>query len=80
MERKAVRLSTVDNPYNPFTEWKDWLNYDLVNHIDSCAVLARHVFLSDAMTDEENAIAVEKAIDDIVATDPTGQFIKVVEE
>ena len=21
-------LSTIDNPFNPFTQWDDWLRYD----------------------------------------------------
>ena len=25
---KAILLSTTDNPYNPFTQYTDWRNYD----------------------------------------------------
>ncbi len=24
----AVRLTTVDNPYDPFTQWDEWYAYD----------------------------------------------------
>lgn len=27
-EIKAILLSTTDNPYNPFTNYTDWRNYD----------------------------------------------------
>lgn len=27
-EEKAKLLSTSDNPWNPFTQYKDWYNYD----------------------------------------------------
>ena len=76
---KIARLSTVDNPYNPFTQWKDWLNYDLMNHHDCCAVLAQHCFTSDALSEEENLFELNRAIDEIVASDPAKQFIKVLD-
>lgn len=27
-KQKAILLSTTDNPYNPFTQYDDWRNYD----------------------------------------------------
>lgn len=80
MNSKTARLSTVDNPYNPFTQWEDWLNYDLTAQHDTCAVLSRHCYTSDMLTDEENRAEVNRAIDEIVAMDPTNQFIKVYED
>lgn len=79
MVSRVPRLSTIDNPYNPFTQWEDWLRYDLTAQHDSCAVLARHCFVSSLLTEEENIAEINRAIDEIVDSDPTKQFIKVYE-
>ena len=26
---EEVRITTIDNPFNPFTEWDEWFNFDL---------------------------------------------------
>ena len=28
-----VMLTTIDNPYNPFTEWNEWLQFDLASKL-----------------------------------------------
>lgn len=80
MATKVPRLTTIDNPYNPFSQWDDWLRYDLAAGHDTCAVLARHCFTSDLCSDEENFIEIERAIDEIIERDPTQQFAKVYED
>ena len=73
-------LSTVDNPYNPFTEFERWWRYDVEHGYNSCAVLARVARLSDALTDEESARETKRAIDEIVKYDPLNVFIPVERE
>ena len=75
-----IALTTVDNPYSPFSQYDDWYNYDLEKGYDCCGYIDRmslgrldNKSLSD---DEENEI-IEEIINDIVTTDPTGLFIKV---
>ena len=41
MESKM--LTTIDNPYSPFTQWNQWYNFDTnVAHHGTCALLARY--------------------------------------
>lgn len=70
-------LSTIDNPYNPFTQFGEWFVYDVTNGYNSCGYLARIAHTSDAMSEEENEEEVERAIDEIVAIDPFGIYRKV---
>lgn len=41
---KNFALTTIDNPYSPFTQFVEWLNYDsTVKKYNTCALLARTV-------------------------------------
>ena len=70
-------LSTIDNPYNPFTQFTDWLMFDNDKGYQSCAYLARIANCSDQMSDEENNEEIERAIDEIIKYDFRGIFTKV---
>ena len=72
-----VMLSTVDNPYNPFTEWDKWLMHDNDAGHGSCAYLARVAHTSDELSDSENEDEIERAIDEIIRYDPFNIYIKV---
>lgn len=70
-------LSTVDNPYSPFTQWDEWLTYDEQRGYHTCAYLDRVTVSSDKLSDVDQDQAIQDGIDDIVEHDPTGLYIKV---
>lgn len=72
-----VALTTVDNPYNPFSEFEQWFLFDVEHGYDSCGYLDRIAKTSDAMTDEEEDKELERAIDEIVKYDFRGVYTKV---
>ena len=72
-------LSTIDNPYNPFDDFKNWFLFDVQNGYNSCAYLARIARTSDQLTEKENFEEIEKAIDEIIELDFMGVYIKVIE-
>lgn len=73
-------LSTIDNPFDPFEQFDDWFMFDLEKNYNSCSYLARIVDLSDDMTQREVDIETERAIDEIVSTNPLGIYIKVTRQ
>ena len=73
-------LSTIDNPFNPFTDYNAWYSYDLEKGYDSCGLLARIAKISDELTDKDNYEEIENAINEIVAFDPLGIRIKVFKD
>lgn len=75
----AVMLSTSDNPFNPFIEFDEWLNFDLAKGYDCCGKLARLTTISDSMTEKETNDEISQAIDNLVAIDPLNLYIKVSE-
>lgn len=72
-------LSTVDNPYNPFTQWDAWYRFDQAKGYDTCGYLARFAHTSDSMSEEENERETERAIDEIMKYNFLGLYQKVSE-
>ena len=70
-------LTTTDNPYNPFTDWDAWYTWDKQAGYDSPSFLARIVVSSDDLSDEDQSLAIEAAIDEIIKENVTGRYKKV---
>lgn len=70
-------LTTIDNEFDPFTQYDSWYQRDLELGYDTCGLLARIARTSDAFTDTENDLIVERAIDEIIKYDPLNVYRKV---
>lgn len=77
---RECRLSTSDNPFNPFDDFKKWYIWDESHGYHSCSYLERIAKTSDELSDEDNRREVERAIDEIVKINLSGNYIKVVKE
>lgn len=77
---KEFRLTTVDNPFDPFTQFDKWFQFDFVKGYNSCSYLARISRTSEELTEKENNKLIEKAIDDIILLDPFNIYKKVSRE
>jgi len=73
-------LSTVDNPFSPFTQFKEWFAYDVGMGYHSASFLARIASTSDELSSADQAIAIEQAIDEIVRENVSGMWVKVKED
>jgi hypothetical protein len=74
---KECMLTTTDNPFNPFTQWDDWLTYDESQGYHTCGYIARIANVSDELSEEDQDIAIQIAIDEIVELNITGNYKKV---
>lgn len=72
-----VALTTVDNPYDPFTQFRKWFLFDVEKGYNSCAYLGRIARTSEEFTDEENNLEIERAIDEIIRYDFMNVYKKV---
>lgn len=70
-------LTTIDNPYNPFEDFKKWYLFDVQNGYNSCAYLARLARISDDLTEKENDEEIERVIDEIIEFDFRNVYVKV---
>lgn len=70
-------LTTVDNPYDPFTQYDEWYMWDLRAGYHSTEVLGRIVVTSDELSEPDQSLAIELAIDEICRENVNGMFTKV---
>lgn len=75
----AIMLTTVDNPFDPFTQWDAWKRYDEDHKYHTCSYLARIAKTSDDLSEADYDKAIEDAIDEIVNFNILGIYRKVYE-
>ena len=73
-------LTTIDNPFSPFTEFQAWYSFDLAHGSDTPGFLARIVNTSDGLSETDQAQAIEFAIDEIVKENVNGVYKKVTQQ
>ncbi len=79
-ENDLCLLTTIDNPFSPFTNWIKWLNYDKAFGYNTCEFLARLCPISNSLTDEENYRNINLAVDEIIINDFRNIYRKVRED
>ena len=70
-------LTTVDNPFDPFTKFSDWLAFDMEKGYQTCEFLAAFSVTSTELSTEDQDDAINEAIDQVVRLNPLGIFKKV---
>ena len=70
-------LTTIDNEFNPFTQYDTWLAFDSAHGYNTPGVLAYFAIVSSDMDEDEYNEAVSDAIDDVLSTLPFGLYMKV---
>lgn len=72
-----TRLTTIDNPYNPFEQFTSWYLFDVEHHYNTCSKIARLASISDDMSQDEIDLELERVIDEIINQDFLNIYIKV---
>ncbi len=72
-------LSTTDNPYNPFTQWDEWYRWDEQKGYHTCGYLARIAISSDELSQHDQDLAIEMAIDEILKYNIYGNYVRVTQ-
>jgi uncharacterized Fe-S cluster-containing protein len=70
-------LTTVDNPFDPYTQFDEWRLWDEDHGYYSLSLLARVVVTSDDLSDSDQDVALEDAINEIVKENVSGMHTKV---
>lgn len=74
------RLTTVDNPHDPFDEFRAWFQWDAMSGYHTPSYLARVAQTSHDLSDADEELANEQAIDAIVRENVSGVYRKVQRE
>ncbi len=77
---RRCMLTTFDNPYDPFEQFTSWFLFDIEKGYDSCAYLGRIARTSDQLSEEENELEIERAIDEIIKYDFRNIYKKVTRQ
>ena len=70
-------LTTVDNPFDPHSQFDEWYNFDLLKGYDTLGYLARVTPTAPNLTQEEQERFTEAAIDEVIRLNPLGIYRKV---
>lgn len=70
-------LTTTDNPFDPFTQWDEWLAWDTGAGYNTPGYLAKVLVTSDELSEADQAAAIDSAIDEIVKENVLGIYKKV---
>ena len=75
------RLTTIDNPYNPFTDFEQWFMFDVEKGYNTCGYLARLTAnISDELTEQETTREINRAIDEIIKYDFMNIYKRVTKD
>jgi hypothetical protein len=77
MEPEDVMLTTIDNPWNPFTHYDEWYAFDTSHGYYTPALLARVTVSSNELSDYDQELAITRAINEIVSENLSGIHRKV---
>ena len=74
---KEYYVTTIDNPYNPFTESDQWRAFDISHGYNTDAYVARVGNFSDELSEEEFDEEINFVVDEICRLNINGMYRKV---
>jgi hypothetical protein len=77
---RQVAITTVDNPFHPIDQFKEWFTWDGNANYHTPSLLARLVQSSEELSEADQMVALEDAIDEMLMENVTGMYRKVVKE
>lgn len=77
MSNGTCMLTTFDNPYNPLEQFASWFLFDVEKGYNTSSYLGRIARISDQLSEEENNVEIERAIDEIIKYDFKNIYKKV---
>ena len=80
--QKIYTLTTVDNPYDPRTDFDAWYSQDLQlamlnNRPTTFGLIDRLTGSSDFLSEDEKELMIQQTIDDIIANDKENIYKRI---
>lgn len=73
----ASMITTVDNPFDPRTDYQAWYQWDVAQGYNTCAYLARIALIADEFPEWVQSLQLEQAIDEIIEMHDGGFYTKL---
>ena len=74
---KQTWITTTDNPFDFFTQFDDWYQFDESKGYHTCSYVARIAKVSNELSDLDNEIEIARAIDEILSFNILGNYKKI---
>lgn len=75
-----VWITTDDNPFDFFTQFDDWYQFDESKGYHTCSYIARIAKVSNDLSDYDNENEIARAIDEILSFNLTGNYKKITKK
>ena len=74
-----VGITTIDNPFNPFSDFSSWFLFDVEKGYNTCSYLARTIDSFNLSRSKQNSIddEIELAINEIIKHDFRNIYRKI---
>lgn len=72
-----VWITTVDNPFDFFTQFDDWYQFDESKGYHTCSYIARIARVSNELSDLDNENETARAIEEILSMNVLGIYKKI---
>lgn len=76
----ASMITTSDNPFNPFTDFDKWFDWDSFHGHNTSGLLDRVLVTSNQLSDADQDADREEAIDRLIELNPNGNLVKVTND
>jgi hypothetical protein len=73
-----IWITTTDNPFDFFTQFDDWYQFDESKGYHTCSYVARIAKVSNDLSELDNNIEIARAIEEILNFNLTGNY-KLIE-
>lgn len=70
-------ITTSDNPFNPFTQFREWEVYDRAHGYHTLDYLARVVITSENLSEADQELAYDQAAEEIVEQNINGLYVLI---
>ena len=77
---QETMLTTIDNPFDPFVQFDEWNAFDMDKGYYTCSYLARITKTSDELSQQDEDLAIESAINEIIDLNILGLYKKVTRD
>ena len=80
-ETKETMITTIDNPWNPFTNWDEWYAYDEWHGYHTCSLVDRLMpNTNDAISEKLYDDLLDDVNNDIARLNPLGIYALITKD
>lgn len=74
---RECMITTIDNPYDYFTDFVNWFMFDTEKGYNTCSYLARIAEVTDSMSQPEINEEIGRAVDEMIKYDFMNIYKKI---